>query len=259
MNSTITLTTDFGTRDGYVAQMKGVILAINPRVRVVDVTHDIEPFSILQAALVVRAVSSYFSRGTIHVVVVDPGVGGQRRGLVLRRKERIFIGPDNGLFSLLRPSTGSWELREIQNPKYMLPDPHPTFHGRDIFAPVAAHLSREKPFNEVGPLVDDPVELSFPQPTESEQGITGEVIYVDRFGNLTTNIAASMLRNLVDKVALKDVTISGLSAYFAEADPGQPVALINSFGYLEIAVNQGNACETLNANRGDTVHVSWTA
>lgn len=259
MTPTITLTTDFGTRDGFVAQMKGVIIAICPPARVVDVTHDVEPFSVRQAALVVKAVSSYFPRGTIHVAVVDPGVGSTRRGLVLRRKERIFIGPDNGIFSLLTPTTGSWEMREIQNPKYMLPDPHPTFHGRDVFAPVAAHLARERPFNEVGPLVDDPVTISIPTPTESEAGIDGEIIYVDRFGNLTTNIEASMLTGQVDTVTLKETPITGLNRHFAEVPAGQPVALINSFGYLEIAVNQGNARETFHAGMGDRVRVQRNA
>ncbi len=258
MSTIITLTTDFGTRDGYVAQMKGVMHAICPKVHVVDVTHDIEPFSVMQAALVVKAVSSYFPRGTIHVAVVDPGVGSARRGLVLRRKERIFIGPDNGIFSLLQPTTGSWEMREIQNPKYMLPDPHPTFHGRDVFSPVAAHLAREKPFNEVGPLVDNPVTLSIPQPTRSDNGIAGEIIYADRFGNLTTNIEAGALTEPVGTVMLKEVTITGLSSHFAQVETGQPVVLINSFGYLEIAVNQGNAREVLQTNIGDPVQVHWT-
>lgn len=259
MTTVITLTTDFGTRDGFVAQMKGVILAICPRASVVDVTHDIEPFSVMQAALVLKGVSSYFPRGTIHVAVVDPGVGSTRRGLVLRRKERIFIGPDNGIFSLLQPTTGSWEMREIQNPKYMLPDPHPTFHGRDVFSPVAAHLAREKPFNEVGPLVDDPVTLSIPRPTVSEEGVVGEIIYADRFGNLTTNIEASMLTGKVGTLTLKESSFSGLSSHFAQVEPGRPVALINSFGYLEIAVNQGNAREAFNSSTGDPVHVHWNA
>jgi S-adenosyl-L-methionine hydrolase (adenosine-forming) len=253
----ITLTTDFGTRDGFVAQMKGVILGISPRVRLVDVTHDIEPFSVLEAALVLRGISSHFPDGAIHVAVVDPGVGSNRRGIALRIGDQIFVGPDNGLFSLVAPEGETVEIREIQNPDYRLPEPHPTFHGRDVFAPVAAHLSVGRPFDGVGQVVNDPIMLSIPPVQENATGLVGAVIYVDRFGNLSTNIDKGRLTRSVGTVCLGDVTILGLSRFFGEVPVGKPAALINSFGLLEIAVNRGNAPELLGIGKNEPIRVFW--
>jgi len=253
----ITLTTDFGTRDGFVAQMKGVILGINPRARLIDVTHDIKPFSVLEGALVLKGISPHFPGGTIHVAVVDPGVGSKRRGIVLYTEEQRYVGPDNGLFSLVVPKDKACEIREIQNPDFMRPEPHPTFHGRDIFAPTAAHLSAGKPFEEVGPLVHDPTMLSIPTVGENAAGLEGAVIYVDRFGNLTCNIDKAMLSKTVGTVYVGDVIIKGLSRYFGEVPEGETMALINSFGLLEIAVNQGNAAQVLGIGKGEPVRVFW--
>jgi S-adenosylmethionine hydrolase len=254
----ITLTTDFGTRDGFVAQMKGVILGINPRARLIDVTHDLEPFSAREGALVLKGISSHFPSGTIHVAVVDPGVGGKRRGIVLCTKEQMYVGPDNGLFSLVVPESKVCEIREIQNLDYMRPGRHPTFHGRDIFAPVAAHLSAGKPFEEVGPLIHDPMMLSIPPVMENAEGLEGAVIYVDRFGNLTSNIDKAMLNKIVGTLCVGNVTIQGLSRYFGQVPEGEAMALINSFGLLEIAVNQGNAAQVLGIGMGEPVRVFWT-
>jgi len=253
----ITLTTDFGTRDGFVAQMKGVILGINPRARLIDVTHDIEPYSVLEGALVLKGISSHFPSGTIHVAVVDPGVGSNRRGIVLRTEEQTYVGPDNGLFSLIVSDNGAHEIREIKDPEYMLPEPHPTFHGRDIFAPVAAHLSAGKPFEEVGPLVHDPMMLSIPTVKENAVGLEGAVIYVDRFGNLTSNIDKAMLNKIMGTVCVGNVTIKGLSRFFGEVPEGEAIALINSFGLLEIAINQGNAAQVLGIGKDEPVRVFW--
>lgn len=253
----ITLTTDFATRDGFAAQMKGVILGINPGARLIDVTHDIQPFSVLEGALVLKGIAPHFPRGTIHVAVVDPGVGSDRRGIVIRTGEQTCVGPDNGLFSLVIPRDGTCEIREIQNPEYMVPEPHPTFHGRDVFAPTAAHLSAGKPFEAVGPLIDDPVMLSVPPVQKNAKGLEGAVVYIDRFGNLTTNIDKAMLTRVVDTVCLGDVTIQGLNRFFGEVPDGEPVALINSFGLLEIAVNRDNASQVLEAGRGEPVRVFW--
>ncbi len=255
--SPITLTTDFGTQDGYVAQMKGVIIGINPDARILDVTHGIRPFSIMEAALVLKGLAPHFPEGAIHVAVVDPGVGGGRRGVALRADKRFFVGPDNGLFSLVIPDDQPWEMREITNPDYTLPNPHPTFHGRDIFAPVAAHLSEGKPFEDVGPLVHDPRRLPVPEVKRMAHGLEGEVIYLDRFGNLTTNIEASMLDRPVKSVVLGIVEIHGISTFFCQGEEGKPLALVNSFGYLEIAVNRGDASEVLGIDKGRTVRVLW--
>lgn len=249
----ITLTTDFGTRDGYVAQMKGVILGINPNAKLVDVTHDIDPFSILEAALVLKGVSRYYKPGVIHVAVVDPGVGSSRRGIVASADGRFYVGPDNGIFSLVLGAAESKEVREIRNPLLVLDEPHPTFHGRDVFAPVAAHLSLGARFDSIGQLVRDPIGFSIAAPELHETQVQGQVIHIDRFGNLTTNIEEALLSHPVLSVRLGNVEISGLSRFYGEAPPGQPLALVNSFGYLEIAINGGNAARELGVDRGETV------
>ncbi|MFH1112791.1 MAG: SAM-dependent chlorinase/fluorinase [Pseudomonadota bacterium] len=252
----ITFTTDFGTRDGFVAQMKGVILRINPEARLIDTTHDIEPYSVLQAALVLKGISRYFPAGTIHVAVVDPGVGGNRRGMALKAGDQMYVGPDNGLFSLVIAEHDAWEARRIENAGYTLPDPHPTFHGRDVFAPVAAHLSTGKSLESVGARIRDPVALSMASPMISDHGVEGRVIHVDRFGNLTTNIEAEMLPARVGSIETAGLTIPGLSRYFGEVEEGRPLALINSFGLLEIAVNRGDAARELAAGVGTGVTVT---
>jgi S-adenosylmethionine hydrolase len=257
MSSLITLTTDFGTSDGYVAQMKGVILGINPKARLIDVTHDIEPFDIMGAALVLKALSKYFPPGVTHAAVIDPGVGSHRRGIVMRLDGRFYVGPDNGLFSLVFKRSSSRGVREISNPKLWRPEPHPTFHGRDVFAPVAAHLSLGLDFDSVGPAVEDPVILSMPEPEQTRKGIEGEVIYVDRFGNLTTNIEGVALSRPVDFVRITGRQIKGIKRFFSEVPAGSPLALINSFGFVEIAVNLGNASLDLGAQRGSRVMVTW--
>jgi len=257
MSSVITLTTDFGTRDGYVAQMKGVILAINPEARIVDVTHDIESFNIIEAALVLKGLSEYFPAGTSHVAVVDPGVGSHRRGIVMRLNERFYVGPDNGLFSLVLKQSSSREVCEISNSKLLSREPHPTFHGRDVFAPVAAHLSLGIAFDGLGPVVEDPVVFHVPVPVETETGIEGEVIYIDRFGNLTSNIEAGMLSRSVDSVRIAGRKIKGIKKFFSEVPAGSLVALINSFGFLEMAVNVGNASLDLGVEQGARVKVVW--
>jgi len=257
LTSIITLTTDFGVRDGFVAQMKGVILGINPRAKLIDVTHEIAPFSVLEGALVLKDLSRYFPRGTIHVGVVDPGVGGERRGIVVRSEDHVYVGPDNGLFSLVLSGSKSWEVREIANPDYTLPRPHPTFHGRDVFAPVAAHLSLGELFDDVGNLIDDPVLVAMPAINRTDSGIEGEVIHIDRFGNLVSNVEAAVLDRPVHVVRTGNVEIKGISRFFGEAEKGRALALINSFGYLEVAVNGGDASRLLGIEIGERIEVLW--
>lgn len=257
--SIITLTTDFGTRDGFAGQMKGVILRIHLEASVVDVTHDIEPFDVMGAALVLKGMSSYYPDGSVHVAVVDPGVGSERRGIAVRWKGQTYVGPDNGLFTFVPGSPDRWEVREIANPEFMLADPHPTFHGRDVFAPAAAWLARGREFSQVGPRISDPVLLSVPHVEENDDGIAGQIIYTDRFGNLSSNITAEMLRSRSARVSIRDMTIRGISRCFAEAEEGRVVALINSFGFLEIGINKGNAAQSLGLSRGTPVRVAWEA
>lgn len=256
-NRIITLTTDFGTRDGFVGQMKGVILRIHPEATLVDVSHEIEPFNIVAAALVARGLSRYYPAGTTHLVVVDPGVGSERRGIALRSNGQMYVGPDNGLFTFVLGAADQSEIREIFNPDFMLPDPHPTFHGRDIFAPAASFLSRGCDFERVGPRVENPVLLRIPHPQETHDSLIGQIIYIDRFGNLTSNIQAEQLRKRVREVSIGDVSIKRISHFFAEAKEGRAVALINSFGHLEIAVNRGNASEVLGLSHGARIRVVW--
>ncbi len=293
----LTLTTDFGTRDGYVAQMKGVILGINPRATLVDVTHDIEPFCVLEAAFVVRGIAPYYPAGTVHVAVVDPGVGSCRRGIVVKTGEGLFVGPDNGVFSFVlagapppasarqeipcsghlcalvptvdrlddcptrktasgyaQPFTRIWEIRNAQ---WMRQEVHPTFHGRDVYAPVAARLSLGEDPTLVGPEIHDPVTLTIPPVKRTFHGLDGSVIYVDRFGNLCTNIASTMLDRTVHAIRAGDTVIQGISRYFGEVAQGEPLALINSFGFLELAVNQGSAATILGLGIDSPVMVTW--
>jgi S-adenosyl-L-methionine hydrolase (adenosine-forming) len=255
--SIITLTTDFGTKDGYAAQMKGVILGIYPQARLIDVTHDIQPYSVIEGALVLKGVSRYFQEGTIHVGVVDPGVGSKRRCIALKADKRSYVGPDNGLFSLIFQSAQEWEAREITKPAYLLPQPHATFHGRDVFAPTAAHLCAGQSFDSVGPTIQDPVRLNLPEPSHTPDGIQGEIIYIDRFGNLTSNIPADMLTRNVRFVEAGNARISGISRFFGEVPESEPLALINSFGFLEIAVNKRDASRELAVGTGEPVRILW--
>jgi S-adenosyl-L-methionine hydrolase (adenosine-forming) len=257
MTRLITLTTDFGTRDGYVAQMKGVILRIAPDARLVDVTHEVRAFSVLEAAFVLKGIVPYFPQGTIHVGVVDPGVGTDRRGIALRTRDQFWVGPDNGLFSLLISSDSPWEAREIRNADYMPESRHPTFHGRDVFAPVAAHFASGKSFEDVGPTVDDPVCLDIPEPRITEAGIEGVIIYQDRFGNLVSNIEEARLVNPVGSIRVGNVIIGGISRFFGQVPEGEVVALVNSFGFIEIAANRQDASRVLGTGQGTPVRLQW--
>ena len=237
--------------------MKGVILSICPDALLIDVTHDINSFCILEGALVIKGMSRYFPEGTIHVAVVDPGVGSARRGMALKTGNRFYVGPDNGLFSLILESREPWEAREILNPDYMLPAPHPTFHGRDVFAPTAACLCSGRPFELAGPLIQEPVRLDLPEPSQTLEGIQGQIIYVDRFGNLTSNISAATLTRKVRYIEVGHLRIQGIRSFFGEANEAEPLALINSFGFLEIAVNMKDASEELGIGIGSEVRFLW--
>jgi len=253
----ITLLTDFGTQDGFVAQMKGVILCRHPGCTIIDVSHDIPPFSVRHAALVLKGLYGYFPPQTVHLAVVDPGVGGARRPLALRSFNSYFVGPDNGIFSWIIASASDWEARVISNKDLCMKDPHPTFHGRDIFAPVAAHLALGRRFSDLGPPLPQPVRLNLPRPQETESGLRGEVIHTDRFGNLTTNIDKHMLSRDIKLVLAGREKITRLSRFFGEVSPGVPLALVNSFGFIELAVNGGDAASYLGLGLGDPVEIFW--
>jgi S-adenosylmethionine hydrolase len=256
--SIITLTTDFGLTDGYVGTMKGVILGIDPTVTIVDISHDIAPQDVREAAYTLYAAYPYFPRSTIHVVVVDPGVGSERRAIALRTPRATFVAPDNGVLSYVVAGETVEEIVDLTNPRYHLSPVSYTFHGRDIFAPAAAHLARGIPLAELGEPLTEMITFPLPRPHVRPDGtIVGQVIHVDRFGNLITSIVS---KDLADHpllregdIEIKGQSIQGIANSYAEGTPGKLLALIDSSGHLEIAVSGGSACQTLEAKVGDEV------
>jgi S-adenosylmethionine hydrolase len=255
----ITLLTDFGTADAFVGIMKGVILGINPEVRIVDLTHAVPPQQVLPAALLLRSAVPFFPPQTIHVVVVDPGVGSARRALLIETAHGHLLGPDNGVLSLAAAAMGRRVARHITNEAFFRTPVSQTFHGRDVFAPVAAHLSRGADPQACGPVADAIVELAVPAVQRSPQRLTGEVIYVDRFGNLVTNIDAEALATFPVRtvsVSINNTQVAGPVGAYAAVAPGTPLAIVGSWGMLEIAVRNGSAADALAAGPGTPVTVS---
>ncbi|NEP19048.1 MAG: SAM-dependent chlorinase/fluorinase [Leptolyngbya sp. SIO4C1] len=253
--ATITLLTDFGTQDAYVGSMKGVIAQINPSALMVDLTHQIAPQDILAARFVWLHSYPYFPVGTVHLAVVDPGVGTQRRAIAAEFDRGFLVGPDNGLLASALAQVGDYEAVELTNPDYWLtPHPSQTFHGRDIFAPAAAHLSRGVALQALGkPAVSlAPLELPACQPIEN--GIEGSIQYVDRFGNLITNIPAAQVSERAWTITCHQQTVTSQATYGAVAY-GHLLSLIGSHGWVEIAVNGGSAARALEAAVRDTVRL----
>lgn len=244
MKRIITLTTDFGYEDHYTGSMKGVILGINDSVAIVDITHKIPRHNIFKAAYTVANFYKYFPENAVHVVVVDPGVGSNRRPIVIETDHGVFIGPDNGVFSLVINSSGRYEIYELTNDKYMLDNVSNTFHGRDIFAPAAAHISAGVEPKIFGNVVLDPVKRRIKQPLVSDAEIVGEVIYADSFGNLITNIDENMVIGC-SKIVIGNIIIDTVAKSYDDAETGEVLALIGSSGFLEIAVNQGSAANSI--------------
>ncbi len=238
----ITLTTDFGAGDHYVGVMKGVIAGINPSAVVIDITHGIEAYNIAEAAFKLHASYSYFPEGTIHVAVIDPGVGSARRAIAAEAGGYRFVGPDNGVFSMIFDKSGADQVVEIRNPEFMLSTVSATFHGRDIFAPAAAHLSKGIALEELGDVLTSYESLDIQEAHDGGDVMTGRAIYADRFGNLVTNIPGSVITNF-SSVRAGDVTISSLSGSYADGKEGKLIALVGSSGFLEISVNKGSAFE----------------
>jgi S-adenosylmethionine hydrolase len=256
----VTLTTDFGCKDPFVGIMKGVILSINPQVRLVDLTHDIERFNVEEAFYSLSYSYQFFPRGTIHLVVVDPGVGTGRRPLLAETGESFFLAPDNGALSFLFDQDEEFTVRTIESEKYLRLPVSQTFHGRDVFASVAAWLSRGIKPEKIGPVITDYKELNIPQLLISEHGVLGEVVHVDGFGNLITNIQRRHLEALSRKgkefiAEIKGSQIRGIFNAYAENNTDAPGMIINSFELLEIFVYRGNAQNKTGILRGERVHV----
>ncbi len=242
----VTLLTDFGTKDSYVPQMKGVLLSLNPNIKIIDISHQVAPQNILEGAFLLKTTFSYFPKGTIHVAVVDPGVGTSRKALLIETENYFFVGPDNGIFSPTLRTETIKNIIEIKNSEYFLKNVSITFHGRDIFAPVAGHLANGIKPQQFGPTRNSYVPLSFPPLLKSSENIEAQVIYTDNFGNLITNIRKTDL-DLKKKyeIAVGQEKILGLSRTYFDKNKGECVALIGSSGFLEIAIVEGSAYEKL--------------
>lgn len=256
----ITLITDFGTEAGYLGAVKGVILKINPEAEVVDISHDIEPFDIWEVAFVLRNSYSFFPRGTIHMVVVDPGVGGPRQAFLIVSRDYAFIGPDNGVFSFVYDSEKIAKIININNHKYFI-GKSSTFHARDVFAPVAAYLSLGVEPEEFGTEAKECLKLKVPLPEIEDKTIQGEILWIDRFGNLITNLDHRLIKKIRSKkdfkIAIGKKTIKRISSSYYQGSKNEILALEGSSGYLEISANQGSAQKILNKNRGDKFKVEF--
>jgi len=250
----ITLTTDFGTKDGYIGAVQGVILSINPQAQVMDITHQIPAQNIRSAALCILNYYSFFPEGTIHLAVVDPGVGGPRKPILIQSERYFFMGPDNGIFSLALQKEKFSKAIHLKNPKYFLGKISPTFHGRDIFAPVAAYLSLGVKPEEFGPRLSKLEKLKLPAVKEYPQKLVGEIIHIDNFGNLVTNVRRAELGDRqISRIKLKTKSIQNLSETFSDVKPGEGVAYVGSSGYVELGINRGNAAIKLKAKIADKV------
>ncbi len=275
MSRVITLTTDFGTSDGYVAVMKGVMLGINPQAAVVDISHAIEPQSVRQASFILHTSWRYFPEGTIHVAVVDPGVGSHRRGVILKTPSACFIAPDNGTLSYIlyeqaklhgsHGSPGSQQVTlhnipadcqaiSITRQEFWRHPVSPTFHGRDIFAPVAAYLSLDIPISEFGEKIDSLYAFPIPVPFKDPAGhMVGHIIHIDRFGNLITNLRSRDIPAGGAAVEISNQRIDSTSRYYAQGSG--LMAVIGSNDYLELSIRDGSAAAVLGARIGDTLKI----
>jgi len=262
MGRVVTLLTDFGTRDHYVASMKGVILSIAPGATVVDITHGVPKWDVRAGAYLLRCAYKYFPRGTVHVAVVDPGVGTGRRALAVETRDYYFVGPDNGLLMPAALEDGVVRVVSIENPRYMRPAVSHTFHGRDVFAPAAAHLALGVDIRELGPEVTDYAVPGFARPRVGEAEVSGEVVYVDDFGNAATNVTLDDLGaaglgygDSVEVETPRGTFAVRLVRTFGEVGEGEPLLLVNSEGFLELAVNRGRGSDYFGVSPGTPIRV----
>jgi S-adenosylmethionine hydrolase len=265
-NGIITLTTDFGLADSYVGSMKGVILGIAPEAQLIDITHSIGPQDTNQAAYILQTFYHHFPAGTIHLVVVDPGVGTQRRAIALQTPNATFVAPDNGILTMVwQEARAKWGPEDcmavdLSERRFWREHVSPTFHGRDVFAPVAAHLATGVPLASFGTRLLTITEATFEQPTRGRNGeLVGRIIHVDHFGNCITNLTPHDLREagktLHMTIDVIDQHISGLCQTYSEGPIGVLIALIGSSDHLEIAVRNGSAAQMLGVGIGDIVRI----
>ncbi len=279
MGSIVTLTTDFGYDDAYVAAVKGAVLSINPEANIIDISHSIKPQNILQAAFVLSVAYRYFPKQAVHVAIVDPGVGSERRGVILKTPVAVFVGPDNGILSYViddlfsvesrSPTEQSHDLQEvvfkkgleaaaITDPRFWRHPVSPTFHGRDIFAPVAAGLSLGISPYEFGEKINSLHILPIPKPSVDLEGaLVGRVIHIDHFGTLISNVKSNALSGKDVRIEVAGCSIQGISHYYAQGEG--IMAIMGSSGYLEVSLRDGSACDFLGAIVGDEIKVIPTA
>lgn len=253
--SVITLTTDFGTRDWFAGTMKGVIAKLAPEARVIDITHEVPPGDVRAGAMSLAAAAPYFPESTIHVAVVDPGVGSSRRALALRTDDAVFIGPDNGVLSWAVREIPVREARVISQAAWLLQPASKTFHGRDVFAPAAAKLAAGAAFSEAGEEVDDWVTLDWPDYSTNAEGLDGEIIYIDHFGNAITNLPVESLPSGGDVEVACGGSRLGLHEYYASAEQGEALAIAGSRGLLELSINGGDFARDHGVRVGSPVRV----
>jgi S-adenosylmethionine hydrolase len=257
----VTILTDFGWDDYFVGAMKGVILSRSPSVTIVDITHSIPPQNVRTAAFILSGAYSYFPAGSIHLAVVDPGVGSDRRPILVQTPEYFFVGPDNGLFSNILERTSETRVRHLTNSEYFLSSLSSTFHGRDLFAPVAAALANGIAPEMFGSIIDDPVRLGpIPNELTAEGVLTGSIIHIDHFGNCVTSIESDRLRTLSAVqgycLSVKGIEIRKLQKQYLEAgNPGEPFLIAGSAGYLEISLPCSSAAKALNISIGEPVRL----
>ncbi len=248
----IAVLTDFGTKDHYVGVMKGVILSINPSAKIVDLCHEVTPFSIKEAAFLLEASYRYFPEGSVFLVVIDPGVGSSRRPIVVQSKRRFFVGPDNGVFT---------PIVDEKSRFFSFPIPQGascTFHGRDVFAPVCARLTLGETPEKFSEEIFDPVLIDYPPVEKTSGGFRGEVLHVDRFGNIVTSIRGELVksRSFMLEIGGKEI-FCPLRRFYYEAGEGEVFPIVGSSGYLEVSVREGNAAEVLGVGVGDKVILKW--
>jgi len=258
--SVIALLTDFGTRDWYAAALKGVILSHAPRAQLVDITHEIPPQDVVAGAFVLASAVEWFPPGTIFVAVVDPGVGSERPLLAARADDRYFIGPDNGLLSWSLERTAASTIVRLTNRRYWRKDVSRTFHGRDIMAPVAAHLARGVRLSRFGTPVERITKLTVPTLQRRERSVEGSILHIDAFGSLITNLPETLLRGKLSsgqvRVRYKDRQARMVSSY-GEGQASELIAVVGSLRLIELAIREGSAAWVCNARRGDPVELRW--
>ena len=258
----ITLLTDFGNQDSFVASMKGVILTINPQARIVDLSHYVTPHQIAEAAYLLKSCYRYFPDGTVHVAVVDPGVGSTRRPLLIKTARYFFLGPDNGLFSYIFDEEDEVEVREIENQQFRLESVGHTFDGRDLFSPSAAWLTKGTPPSSFGRIIDDPITLPLVEPSRQGNRLVGRIEYIDRFGNLISNLTPHHIREFQSCVGRQEIilqieghSLEGLVASYSQGVSDMPAALMNSSGRVEVFVNGKSAARHLRIGVGVEIHL----